>query len=229
MRTAFIEKRGGWKMKRSYSAKLATLVAAFTMAAVTITAGCREKESPEREAPPAKLKKAEPAEPDPLEKKEKASAKKEEGTEKKEKAEPADATDKNAKDKGKQPWVLDIEKDTIANDNYRKVMWTGKYMQMVFMSLKPGEKIDLELHNDHDQFIRIEQGEGRIQMGKSKDNLSFDEKVSHDWALFIPAGYWHKFINIGQKDLKLYSIYAPPVHSAGLVHKNYDDTEGHEH
>lgn len=216
-------------MKSSNSAKTLLLVVAFTMVAVSIMTGCKEKAPKEDEAPPAKLKKAAPADEAPSAKQKQTESADEAPPAKLNKAAPAEATEKNAKDKGKQPWVLNIEKDTIANDNYRKVMWTGRYMQMVFMSLKPGEKIDLELHNDNDQFIRIEQGEARIRMGKSKENLSFDEKVSDDWALFIPAGYWHQFINIGEKDLKLYSIYAPPVHSAGLVHKNYDDTESHEH
>ena len=124
-------------------------------------------------------------------------------------------------DMGKFPWVLDIEEATIANQHYRIAEWTGKYLQMVLMSLKPGEIIDLELHEGHDQFIRIEQGEARVRMGKTKDNLTYSEDVSDDWAVFIPAGYWHQVINIGDTDLKLYTIYAPPEHPAGTIQKNY--------
>jgi mannose-6-phosphate isomerase-like protein (cupin superfamily) len=124
-------------------------------------------------------------------------------------------------DMGKMPWVLDIEEATIANANYRIAKWSGEYMQMVLMSLKPGEIIDLEIHEDHDQFIRVEQGEARVLMGDTEDNLAFDKNVSDDWAIFIPAGYWHQIINTGNTDLKLYTIYAPSEHMAGTVHETY--------
>ncbi|MGF1586633.1 MAG: cupin domain-containing protein [Bacteroidales bacterium] len=126
-------------------------------------------------------------------------------------------------DKGKSPWVLDIEEATVSNTNYRNAQWTGEYMQMVLMSLKPGEIIDLEVHKGHDQFIRIEQGDARILMGKTENELSFDEKISDDWAAFIPAGYWHTVENTGKTDLKLYTIYSPSEHPAGTVRKTYED------
>jgi mannose-6-phosphate isomerase-like protein (cupin superfamily) len=126
-------------------------------------------------------------------------------------------------DKGKSPWVLNIEEATVSNTSYRNARWTGEYLQMVLMSLKPGEIIDLEVHEDHDQFIRIEQGDARILMGETEDKLSFDEKISDDWAAFIPAGYWHKVENTGKTDLKLYTIYSPSEHPAGTVRKTYQD------
>lgn len=126
-------------------------------------------------------------------------------------------------DKGKSPWVLDIEEATVSNTNYRNAQWTGEYMQMVLMSLKPGEIIDLEVHKGHDQFIRIEQGDARILMGKTENQLSFDEKISDDWAAFIPAGYWHTVENTGKTDLKLYTIYSPSEHPAGTVRKTYEE------
>ncbi len=132
-------------------------------------------------------------------------------------------------DMGQRPWVLDIEEATVNNHFYREVKWTGDYMQMVLMSLKPGEVIDLELHEDIDQFIRIEQGEARVMMGETKENLLFDKIVSDDWAIFIPAGYWHKIRNIGDADLKLYSIYTPPEHPSGTRHETYEEAETHEH
>ena len=132
-------------------------------------------------------------------------------------------------DMGKKPWVLDIEEATVSNNFYREARWTGDFLQMTFMSLKPGEIINLELHNNIDQFIRIEQGEARVMMGKTKDNLSFDENVSDDWAIFIPAGYWHEIRNTGDVDLKLYSIYAPAEHPAGTRHETYEEAEAHEH
>ncbi|MFW6136495.1 MAG: cupin domain-containing protein [Candidatus Aminicenantaceae bacterium] len=139
------------------------------------------------------------------------------------------AVNEHPEDMGEKPWVLDIEEATITNQNYRMASWSGKYIQMVLMSLKPGEKIDLELHENHDQFIRIERGEARVLMGETKDNLTFDKKVSDDWTVFIPAGYWHQVQNIGDTDLKIYTIYGPPEHPAGTVHKTYEDAEDHHH
>jgi len=129
-----------------------------------------------------------------------------------------------------KPMILDVEEATIDNDYYQTVSWTGKYLQLVFMSLKPGEIIDLEVHNDHDQFIRIEEGEARVLMGLTKDDLNFDEKVSDDWAILIPAGYWHKIENIGDSDLKIYTIYGPPEHAVDTKNKTYKEAkEKHSH
>jgi mannose-6-phosphate isomerase-like protein (cupin superfamily) len=86
------------------------------------------------------------------------------------------------------------------------------------MSINVGEDIGLEIHPNVDQFLRIEQGQGIVQMGKSKDNLNFERKVYDDSAIMIPAGTWHNAINIGNIPLKLYSIYAPPRHPRGTVH-----------
>ncbi len=134
------------------------------------------------------------------------------------------------KDTGGEPWVLDIEDATITNDNYRATNWTGKNLQLVFMSLKPGEIIDLEVHEGHDQFIRIENGKARVLMGKTKDDLNFIEEVSDDWAVLIPAGYWHSVENIGDTDLKLYTLYGPPEHQKGTTSKTYEEArESHDH
>jgi mannose-6-phosphate isomerase-like protein (cupin superfamily) len=132
-------------------------------------------------------------------------------------------------DMGKKPWVLNIEESTINNDVYRHVRWTGKNMQLVLMTLKPGELIDLELHPDIDQFIRIEKGKARVLMGKKKDNLTFDKKVSNEWAILIPAGYWHKIENIGSSELKVYTLYTPPAHKKGTLHKTYKEAAEHDH
>lgn len=134
-------------------------------------------------------------------------------------------------DMGKNPWVLDIEEATIDNTYYREVSWTGNNMQLVLMSLEPGEIIDLELHDEGDQFIRIEQGDARILMGETKENLTFDETVSDDWAILIPAGYWHEVRNIGDTELKIYALYAPSEHPSGTRHETYEEAEeyAHEH
>ncbi len=153
----------------------------------------------------------------------------EEKTEEIQEVEEIQGVQKIKNDMGKQPWVVNIEETTIINDNYRIATWTGEYLQLVYMSLEPGDNIDLELHNDHDQFIRIEKGKARILMGKTKDNLSFDKEVSDDWAILIPAGYWHEVRNIGNSELKLYTIYGPPEHPKGTINKTYSDAEEHHH
>ena len=90
------------------------------------------------------------------------------------------------------------------------------------------EDVGLEVHPDTDQFVRIEEGQGLIKMGDSKDNLDFQAVVYDDFAVFIPAGKWHNLINIGYQPLKLYSIYAPPEHPHGTVHKTKKDAEAAE-
>jgi mannose-6-phosphate isomerase-like protein (cupin superfamily) len=135
----------------------------------------------------------------------------------------------DVEDMGKKPWVLDIEEVTIDNEHYRLANWTGENIQLVLMSLNPGEEINLEMHSDRDQFIRIEQGEARVRMGKTEDKLSFNKTVSDDWAILVTGGYWHHIENIGDTELKLYSIYGPPEHEKGTLHPTYEDAEEHHH
>jgi len=86
------------------------------------------------------------------------------------------------------------------------------------MTIPPGGEIGLELHPDTDQFLRIEEGQGIVQMGATRNNLNFRQTVFEDFAIFVPAGTWHNLTNIGRTPLKLYSIYAPPHHPPGTVH-----------
>jgi len=127
------------------------------------------------------------------------------------------------KDYGPYPIVTNIEKVTKKNNNFRTALWTGKHFQLTLMSINPGEDIGLESHPNLDQFIRIEEGQGIVQMGKSKDKLDFQKKVQDDDAIIIPAGTWHNLTNTGNKPIKLYSIYAPPEHPFGTVHKTKAD------
>lgn len=129
------------------------------------------------------------------------------------------------KDFGKEPYVVNIEELTLKNEYFRSAKWTGQYLQLTVMTLKPGEEIGLEVHEKGDQFIRVEQGTARVVMGKTKDKMTFDKRVSADWAIFIPAGYWHNVINVGDKPLKIYVIYAPPEHPAGTLHKTSKDAK----
>ncbi|KKB33390.1 Mannose-6-phosphate isomerase [Bacillus thermotolerans] len=121
-------------------------------------------------------------------------------------------------DYGPNPFVVNINKAAKQNDTYRTALWTGNHLQVTLMSLNPGEDIGLEVHSDVDQFLRIEQGQGVVQMGKNKDHLNFRRRVQDDSAIIIPAGTWHNLMNTGNTPLKLYSIYAPPNHPAGTIH-----------
>ena len=121
-------------------------------------------------------------------------------------------------DQGTKPWVVNIEGLTTSNQNFRTTWWTGKQLQMTVMSIQPGEDIGLEVHQKGDQFIRVEEGTARVQMGTSKANLSYDKTVGDDWAMFIPEGYWHNISNVGNEELKVYVLYAPPEHPAGTIH-----------
>ena len=121
-------------------------------------------------------------------------------------------------DHGGRPFVIDINKATVHNDMYRTALWTGKNLQLTVMSIPVGGEIGLEIHHDHDQFLRIEAGQGLAQMGDTREHLYFNQPVFDDSAIFIPAGTWHNVTNTGTTALKLYSIYAPPEHQFGTVH-----------
>jgi mannose-6-phosphate isomerase-like protein (cupin superfamily) len=129
------------------------------------------------------------------------------------------------KDYGSEPFVLNIEKDTLENTQFRSTRWTGKNIQLTLMTIPMGGDIGLEVHKTHDQFLRLEQGTGRVQMGPSKDQLNFEREVSADWAVFVPAGIWHNITNIGDEPIKLYAIYGPPDHLHGTVHATQVDAE----
>lgn len=129
------------------------------------------------------------------------------------------------KDYGPEPFVVNIDEITKLNNTFRTALWTGEHLQLTLMSIPVGESIGLEIHPDTDQFLRLEQGEGLVQMGKDKNNLSFQRRVSNNWAFIVPAGTWHNLINIGNIPIKLYSIYAPPKHPRGTVHLTKADAE----
>ncbi|WP_243577925.1 cupin domain-containing protein [Clostridium minihomine] len=132
------------------------------------------------------------------------------------------------KDCGPDPLVINIAKATKDNKNYRTTLWTGKYLQLTLMNIKPGKSIGLEVHPHLDQFIRIEQGTGLVKMGDSKDKLNFQKPVQEGYAIVIPAGKWHNLINTGKQPLKLYSVYAPPQHARGTVHETREIAEASE-
>jgi mannose-6-phosphate isomerase-like protein (cupin superfamily) len=123
------------------------------------------------------------------------------------------------KDYGPNPFVVNIYKAAKQNTNFRTALWTGSHLQLTLMSINVGEDIGLEIHPHLDQFIRIEEGQGIVMMGNSKNNLDFQRNVYDDFAFVIPAGKWHNLVNTGDRPIKLYSIYAPPQHPKGTVHQ----------
>ena len=134
------------------------------------------------------------------------------------------------KDFGPDPFVFNIEDYTVQNETYRTSICTGTYMQMTVMSIPAGGDIGEEMHPDIDQFLRVEAGSGIIYMGDEEGIFNFEERVEHDFAIFIPAGKWHNLVNDSNEPLKVYSIYSPVEHPHSTVHKTQEEgIAAHEH
>jgi mannose-6-phosphate isomerase-like protein (cupin superfamily) len=115
-------------------------------------------------------------------------------------------------------FFIDLEKETLKNGNFRKVLYTGKNSQLVLMSLKPGEEIGAEVHKTHDQFFRFEQGEGKVVIDGN------EYRVKDGSGVIVPAGANHNVINTSaSKELRLYTIYSPPEHRDKVLHKTKAD------
>ena len=118
-----------------------------------------------------------------------------------------------------------IEELTLQNLYFRQVLFTGTHAQLVVMSLKPGEEIGNEIHDNVDQFFRIEKGTAKYVIGNTEEHT-----VSDGDAIIIPAGTWHNVINTSQTDdLKLYTVYSPPNHPDGTIHKTKEEALAAEH
>lgn len=119
-------------------------------------------------------------------------------------------------------YVTNIERDTLANADYRRVLFTGPNTQLVLMTLQPGEEIGLEKHAEHDQFIRIEAGTGVAVLN------GLEHALSDGVAVVIPAGVEHNVINTSKVDqMRLYTLYSPPEHPDGTVIRRKQDDKGH--
>lgn len=129
------------------------------------------------------------------------------------------------RDYGDEPLIVNIDCFTKANRNFRKALWTGEHLQVTLMSIPVGGDIGCEVHPHLDQFLRIESGCALVMMGKSRNALNYCQKVNSNYAVIVPAGTWHNLVNIGRTPLKIYSIYAPPQHSFGTVHRTKEDAE----
>ncbi len=116
-----------------------------------------------------------------------------------------------------------IEKLTTENNNFRKVLYTGKHSQLVLMSLKPGEEIGMEVHPDNDQFFRFEKGKGQVIIDDNK------YEVKDGDAVVVPAGAQHNVVNVSDsEELKLYTIYSPAHHQDGIVRATKQEAEANE-
>ena len=134
------------------------------------------------------------------------------------------------KDYGAESTVLNIDAYTKQNENFRTVLWTGSNMQVTLMSIPVGSEIGLEMHEGMEQFLRVEEGEGKVFIGNAKDSLDFVKDIADDDAVMVPGGKWHNVVNTGNSPLKIYSIYAPVEHPKGAVHKTKEESDAaHDH
>jgi len=117
---------------------------------------------------------------------------------------------------------INIEEKTLANENFRQVLYTTARSQLVIMTLQPGEEIGQERHEEHDQFIRVEAGQGEAVLDGEKHALE------DGTALVIPAGAEHNVVNTGGEPLRLYTLYTPPEHPDGIVHRNKAEADEYE-
>lgn len=118
---------------------------------------------------------------------------------------------------------VNIEKDTLENNNFRKVLYTSKHSQLVLMSLRPNEEIGMEVHVENDQFFRFEKGEGKCIIDSN------EYEVGDGFAIVVPAGAQHNVINVsGTSDLKLYTIYSPAHHKDGIVRSTKEEASANE-
>lgn len=114
-------------------------------------------------------------------------------------------------------YVDNIEHLTKENENFRKVLYTGKNSQLVLMTLQPGEDIGSEVHEEHDQFFRIDAGKGKVVIDGAEHG------IEDGFAVVVPAGAEHNVVNTGDQPLKLYTIYSPPEHKDGVLHATKAD------
>lgn len=128
-------------------------------------------------------------------------------------------------DFGPEPYVTSIPCETAENEHFRSALWTGKHLQMTLMCIPKNQEISTELHEDTDQFIRVEKGKALVKMGKCEQQLNYQHTMCVGDAVFIPAGTWHNIINIGSDSLKISSIYAPSHHPRGTVQHEKEKIE----
>lgn len=126
---------------------------------------------------------------------------------------------------GPGPFCVDISCAAETNPNFRTALWTGTHLQTTLMHIPVHGDIGVEIHPETDQLVRVEAGQAQVRMGPCRDQLRISCCLTQGHAVFIPCGTWHNIYNVGSCPLKLSSVYAPPHHPAGTVHKTRADAE----
>ena len=129
------------------------------------------------------------------------------------------------RDYGGEPFLFNLHHATVMNENFRTTLWTGRDLQLTLMSIPVCGEIGVEMHSDVDQLIRIESGRAKVYVGPCPHNLQEQACAEEGDAILIPAGTWHNIVNAGRCPLKLYSVYAPPQHPVGTVHRTKADAD----
>lgn len=134
----------------------------------------------------------------------------------------------NGTDPGPAPFVTPLARASLRNQNFRTVVWTGSQLQLTVMCIPVCGEIGLEIHPDTDQLIRVEDGQALVRMGKDREASAFQRRIGTGDAVLVPCGTWHNVINTGNRPLKLSSLYAPPHHPKGTIHRTKADAEHEE-
>ena len=132
-------------------------------------------------------------------------------------------------DYGPEPWVTNVERQSSQNQNFRTAIWTGCRLQMTLMCIPTCKEIGKECHPDTDQVLRVEMGRAVVLMGTCENRWDMRQNISRGDVVFVPAGTWHNIMNTGRCPLKLTSVYAPPNHPRGTVHRTKAEAEMEEY
>lgn len=134
------------------------------------------------------------------------------------------------KDYGPNPVVLDVNRMVMQNPNFRTAVWTGHCLQMTLMCIPPRGEVGLEIHPDTDQMLRVEEGKATVQFGICECRQDFrQQEACEGEVIFVPAGTWHNICNMERFPLRLSSVYAPPNHPRGTVHRTKEEADREEH
>ena len=133
--------------------------------------------------------------------------------------------DRNSNDRGGTPFVINMTRAAMQNQNFRTAMWTGCEVQMTLMCIPMRGEIGLEVHPETEQIIRVESGCGTVMMGRCRDRMEKECRISAGDTVFVPKGTWHNIGNTGDCPLQLSSFCAPPHHPFGTVHRTRADAE----
>lgn len=131
-------------------------------------------------------------------------------------------------DYGARPLIVDMKGMVTANNCFRRALWTGKHLQVTLMSIPVRLEIGPEVHPHLDQLLVIEEGCARVEMGQDPQTLHCQQTVGGGYAVLVPAGSWHNVVNVGSVPLRLFSVYAPPQHPFGTVHRTKAEADAAE-